>query len=198
MKYKYPALAFFMIFVFTGAVWAQKPQGCIITSDTTPPVVNAGSTHAFTASCPNPNWSVSGPGSINPSTGVYTAPETVWAQDVSRGWQLLPINNAYKLPINTLPVDSRSSYWMQRVADNGPTSPSYHTFKLNQPGLMGFYDNVVNNSTPAQRMHFYYWGDSDPWQDTLWPIPLPPNVNMQSWLVTRHCGESGHAHLFHQ
>ena len=100
MRYKYPALAIFMIFVFTGAVWAQKPNGCRITSDTTPPAVNAGSTHQFTASCLNPTWSVSGPGSINPSTGVYTAPATVWARDVSRGVQLLPDNSVYKLPIN--------------------------------------------------------------------------------------------------
>jgi hypothetical protein len=180
MRHKYLALGLFIIFMFTGSSWAQKLQYCRITSDTTPPAVNTGSTHAFTASCPNPVWSVSGPGSINPSTGVYTAPATVWAQDVSRGWQLLPLNNVYKLPINRLPVDSRSSYWMQRVADNGPTLPSYHTFKLNQPGLMGFYDNVVNNSTPTQRIHFYYAGDSNPWQDTLWPVPLPPNVNMQA------------------
>ena len=155
-------------------------QTCTITSDTSPPAVDAGGTHAFTASCPNPVWSVSGPGSINPSTGVYTAPTTVWAQDVSRGWQLLPLNNAYKLPINRLPVDSRSSYWMQRVADDNPTLVAYHTFKLNQPGVMGFYDNVVDNSTPTQRMHFYYAGDSAPWQDTLFPVPLPPNVNMQA------------------
>ena len=182
MRYKYLAMGLFVIFVLTGSLWAQTSLGqyCRITSDTTPPAVDAGGTHAFTASCPNPVWSVSGPGSINPSTGVYTAPATVWAQDVSRGWQLLPLDNVYKLPINTLPVDSRSSYWMQRVADNGPNSPSYHTFKLNQPGVLGFYDNVVNNSTPTQRMHFYYWGDSAPWQDTLWPIPLPPNVNMQA------------------
>ena len=170
-------------------------QMCRITSDTTPPAVDAGSTHAFTASCPNPVWSVSGPGSINPSTGVYTAPATVWAQDVSRGWQLLPLNNAYKLPINRLPVDSRSSYWMQRVADDGPTIASYHTFKLNQPGVLGFYDNVVSNSTPIQRMHFYYAGDSAPYQDTLFPIPLPPNVNMQSgW--SQDVGAGLDMHLF--
>src|ERR1039458_1068549 len=87
MRYKYLALGLFIIFVFTGSSWAEKLQFCGITSDTTPPAVDAGATHAFTASCPNPVWSVSGPGSINPSTGVYTAPATVWAQDVSRGWQ---------------------------------------------------------------------------------------------------------------
>jgi hypothetical protein len=157
----------------------DQGQECTITPDTTPPAVDAGGTHTFTASCPNPVWSVSGPGSINSSTGMYTAPATVWAQDVSRGVQLLPNDSAYKLPINGLPVDSRSSYWLQRVADDHPSIPSYHNFKLLQPGVLNFYDNVVNNSTPAQQMHFYYYGVSQPWQDTNFRIPLPPNVNME-------------------
>jgi hypothetical protein len=153
---------------------------CSVTSDTIAPAVDAGGTHTFTAACPTPEWTVSGPGSINPSTGVYTAPERVWAQDVSRGVQLLPNDSVYKLPINHLPVDSRSSYWIQRVVDNGPSFPSYHTFKLGLPGLLNFYDNVVTNSTAKQKMHFFYAGDSNPWQDTLFPVPLPPNVNMQN------------------
>ena len=116
-------------------------------------------------------------GTINSSTGVYSAPATVWAQDISRGIQLLPNDNVYKLPINRLAVDSRSSYWMQRVADDHPSIPSYHNFKLPHPGVLGFYDNVVSNSTPTQLIHFYYGG---PYQDTLFPIPLPPNINMQN------------------
>ena len=180
MRYKYLALGFFIIFVFLGSAWAQKPQQCSITSDGTPPPVNAGSTHAFTTSCPNPVWSVSGPGSMNPSTGVYTAPAVVWAQDVSRGQQLLPNDSVYKLPINGLPVDSRSSYWMRRASDDTPGNPTFHTFKLLQPGLLNFYDNVVNSSTPTQLMHFQYATDSVPYQDTRFPIPLPPNVNMQN------------------
>ena len=107
---------------------------------------------------------------------MYTAPATVWAQDVSRGVQLLPNDNAYKLPINGLPVDSRSSYWLQRVTDDNPSRPSYHTFKLLQPGALDFYDNVVTNPVRTQLMHFYYGG---PYQDTRFPIPMPPNVNMQ-------------------
>ena len=177
IRYNHCALGFLALFVLTGSLWAQKIQHCRITSDTTPPAVDAGGTHTFTASCTGAVWSVTGGGSINPSTGVYTAPATVWAQDVSRGQQLLPNNNAYKLPINGLPVDSRSSYWLQRVVDDQPQHASYHTFKLFQPGLLDFYDNVVNNSTPTQLMHFYYGG---PYQDTLFPIPMPPNVNMQN------------------
>src|ERR1035441_9201683 len=167
----------FVVFTLLSAFAAA--QVCHITSDTMPPAVNAGATHAFTASSGCTAWSVTGGGTINASTGLYTAPATVWARDVSRGWQLLPDNSAYKLPINSLPVDSHSPYWMQRVIDNGPTISSYHDLKPSQPGISGFYDNVVNNSTPTQRMHFYYSGISQPWQDTLFPVPLPPNVNME-------------------
>ena len=174
MKYKHLALGFLAIFVLTGSLWART---CKITSDKTPPAVNAGGTHIFTASCPNPVWTVSGPGSINSSTGVYSAPATVWAQDVSRGWQLLPNDNAYKLPINRLPVDSRSSYWLQRVADDHPSIAFYHNFKLDQPGVLGFYDNVVNNSVPDPS------GALLPWRAIpghALSHPLPPNVSMQN------------------
>jgi hypothetical protein len=111
---------------------------------------------------------------------VYTAPTTVWAQDVSRGVQLLPNDSVYKLPINGLPVDSRSSYWIQRVADNSPGSQPYHSFKLFQPGLLNFYDNVANTSTPTQRMHFYYPANSGPYQDTNFPVPSLPDLSMQN------------------
>ena len=194
MKYKYLVLGLFLNFAAISTLSAQM-LACAITSDLNPPAVNAGGSHAFTAVCPNPTWSVSGPGSINPSTGVYTAPTRVWAQDVSHGVQLLPNDSVYKLPVNNLAVEPRSSYWMQRVVDNYPTIASDHTFKLNLPGAMGFYDNVVNNSTPTQRMHFYYAGDSNPWQGALWSIPLPPNVNMQAgW--SQDVGANLDMHLF--
>jgi hypothetical protein len=116
---------------------------------------------------------------------VYQAPATVWAQDVSRGWQLLPNDNVYKLPINGLSVDSRSSYWIQRVADQAACPgtgciATYHNFKLIQPGKLNFYDNVIDNSTPTQLFHSYYGGNSGPYQNTSFPILQPPNVSMQN------------------
>ena len=180
MKYQCFWCRLLIIFAFTGSLWAQGPRACRISSDPAPPPVKAGEMHQFTTNCPDPTWSLTGPGSIDPVSGIYTAPATVWAQDVSRGVQLLPNNSVYKMPINQLPIDSRSSYWLKRVSDDSPTMPSYHNFKLLQPGVLNFYDNVVNNSTPTQRMHFLYPGDSNPWQDTLFPVPLPPNVSMQN------------------
>jgi hypothetical protein len=167
-------LKIFVLLLLPGSLAAQI---CSITSDTTPPAVNAGATHSFTASSGCTAWSVSGGGTINASTGVYTAPATVWARDVSRGWQLLPDNSAYKLPINSLPVDSHSAYWLQRQSDYGPTIPAYHHFHLLSPGGVLYYDNVVNNSTPTQLMHFRYGGD---FQNTNFRIPLPPNVSTES------------------
>lgn len=186
-------MTFLIVFVFTGSLWAQKLGQCRITSDRTPPAVDAGDTHTFTASCSRPVWSVSGPGSIDPSSGVYTAPTTVWAQDVSRGWQMLPADSVYKLPINTLPLDSRSSYWIQRVADDHPGNMAYHQWKVGWPGVVSFYDNVVNNSTPTQLMHFYYSRLSGPWQDTAFPIPLPPNNYTQDgWSQDISDGHDNH------
>jgi hypothetical protein len=124
---------------------------------------------------------------------VYTAPATVWAQDVSRGQQLLPNDSVYKLPINRLPVESRSSYWLRRVADDHPGTWFYHVFRLGHPGILNFYDNVVNNSTPTQLMHFSNPGHSAPWQDTAFPIPLPPSVSMQNgWSQDMAFGLDGH------
>src|ERR1035441_540072 len=107
---KFKLLLFLLVFALASFSWGQT---CHITSDSTPPAVNGGATHNFTTDCTSATWSVSGAGSVN-SSGVYTAPATIWARDVSRGWQVLPDNSVYKLPINTLPVDNRSSYWMQR------------------------------------------------------------------------------------
>ena len=68
LKRLLPAL---VLCLLSASVWATT---CTITSDTTAPAVVAGGTHNFTTSCPTPVWSVTGGGSINASTGVYTVP----------------------------------------------------------------------------------------------------------------------------
>src|SRR5271169_3505857 len=98
MKYKYLAMDLLIILAFIGSLCGQTVQNCGITSDLAAPPVKAGDTHTFTTNCPNPTWSVTGPGSIDAVSGVYSAPATVWAQDVSRGIQLLPNDSVYKLP----------------------------------------------------------------------------------------------------
>lgn len=235
----------FLIFIIVLLSTISHAQTCNITSDALPPAVNAGTTHNFTTNCVSPTWNMSGLGSIGATTGVYTAPATVWAQDVSRGRQLLPNSSVYKLPIGGLspfPVAAGSSNYLQRIADqnsidpglpagfltavsqintpgsgcssgdilnivqgaatngkayvdtvNGsggvtsivlaqigqgyssapgvttsggtctvhPTvtiaatvAPSFHRFHMAQWGWILYYDNIINNSTPTQTMHF--------------------------------------------
>jgi hypothetical protein len=117
MRCKHLALGFLAVFALIESSWART--FCNITSDASAPAVNTGATHIFTASWPSPVWSVGVPGSINSSTGVYSAPSTVWAQDVSRGRRFLPNDSVYKLPVNRLSADLRSPFWHQRAADNG-------------------------------------------------------------------------------
>jgi hypothetical protein len=180
-------LRFLILALLSGSLWATT---CTITSDTTPPAVVAGGAHNFTTSCPTPVWSVTGGGSINASTGVYTAPATVWAQDMSRGQQLLPNNSVYKLPVNSLPLDNRSAYWIQRVADFG----SHHLI-LGPPGKLNFYDNYVTNSSATQLMHFSDGIASGQYQNTAFPVPAVQNLSMQNgW--SNDVANAGDMHLF--
>src|SRR6266700_4716590 len=82
----------------------------------TAPVVNAGQTIAFTASVAEGGgvtWSCPHcQGSIDPTTGVYTAPAAVHAQQSSGGYQLLPNDHIYNMRIDSLPVDPNSAKWI--------------------------------------------------------------------------------------
>ncbi|MGH9678800.1 MAG: Ig domain-containing protein, partial [Candidatus Acidiferrales bacterium] len=86
------------------------------------PVVNQGASLTFTctANCgTGGTWSVSGTdsrgnpataaGSIDPATGVYTAPSRVTAQQSYGGYQLLPNNHIFNTRIDSLPVSSGGS-----------------------------------------------------------------------------------------
>ena len=56
--------------------------------------------------------------------------------------------------------------------------------------MLSLYDNVVDNSTPKQKRHFYYEG---PWQDTEFSRPLPPDVEMESgWSQDLNAGFDHH------
>ena len=83
------------------------------------PVVNQGATLTFTciSNCgTGGTWSASGTdssgqpttaaGSIDSSTGVYTAPATVKAQQSYGGYQLLPNNHVFNTRIDSLPVNA--------------------------------------------------------------------------------------------
>ncbi|HTZ90047.1 MAG TPA: Ig domain-containing protein [Alloacidobacterium sp.] len=123
-------------------------------------------------------WQVSGQGTIDGS-GEYNAPSSVIAQNQSRGCQELPNNSPFNIPVDSLPVDSHSSRWLTRVAQDGQQYFNYHNLKF-YPNLLGFYDNVVNNNTNQQLMTFFYGSDSNGYQNTDFPIPPERTLTMET------------------
>ncbi|HZP24861.1 MAG TPA: malectin domain-containing carbohydrate-binding protein [Terriglobales bacterium] len=181
-------------------LWAsvQTPAAAQVKiTPASPPGVAAGACFQFSANYPG-TWSVTcrgagcQAGKID-AAGLYCAPAAVVAKNQSRGCQLGPNNNAYNIPVNKLPVSPYSARWLNRIAgenDGGNVSWVFHRFHVPTPGMLSLYDNVVDNSTPKQKRHFYYGG---PWQDTEFAQPLPPNIEMESgWSVDVNAGLDRH------
>jgi hypothetical protein len=85
--------------------------------------VNQGGTTNFTETAGDSGtWSCAGTdssgnpttcrGSLNPSTGVYTAPAVVNAQQSVGGYQLLPNNHIFNTRVDSLPVNPNSATWI--------------------------------------------------------------------------------------
>src|SRR6185295_7042980 len=109
-----------------------------------PPVVNANGTIAFTANVPV-TWSCPGcRGSVNPTTGVYTAPASITANQSYGGYQVLPNDHIYNTRIDSLPVHSNSNAW---ISGSGNIPVNY---------LPSFPLNYTDASTPTQAMRFFY------------------------------------------
>jgi hypothetical protein len=127
---------------------AAGSSGQITVTPSTPPVVNQGQTTTFTCSVVGGGgctWTCPGcAGSINSSTGVYTAPATVNSADSFGGYQLLPNDHIYNTRIDSLPVNSNSAAW---IAGAGNNAVNY---------LPSFSFNYVNSSTPTQNETFLY------------------------------------------
>lgn len=186
-------------------------QTCAITNAVPLGVVTAGTVTVTTnGSCPSAAFSVSCTGtgcvsgSINSSTGVYTAPSTYEPYNYSRGIQLTPNDSIYNYPVNGLAVDPRSSLWLTAIAAIRPDliKPD-HNFKLGSApiGSLDFYNNTVTSSTPTQQWHSLDASNAGPYQDTFLPFLQPPDVLMQSgWSVDVQGCQTGCAgpdrHLF--
>lgn len=176
---------------------AMRCEAQVKITPATPPGVPAGGCVQFKASSPG-TWSVTcrgagcQAGTID-ADGLYCAPDVVVAKNQSRGCQLGPNDNIYNTPINKLPVSPYSARWLARIGgenDGGASSWLYHHFRIGTPGMLNQYDNVVDNATPNQKRHFYYGG---PWQDTKFPEPLPPGVEMESgWSQDVNAGLDRH------
>ena len=134
----------------------------VVITPSTPPVVNAGQTTTFTATVVEGGgvtWSCPGcAGSINPSTGVYTAPSVVHSNQSYGGYQILPNDHIFNTRIDSLSVDSHSAAW---IAGAGSVPFSYQ---------FSFPVNYFNGSTPAQSMLF----DASPQNNGTFQFPVYP------------------------
>jgi hypothetical protein len=148
----------------------------------TPPALNSGQTFTFTASVAEGGgvtWSCPGcQGSIDPTTGVYTAPAIVHAQQSFGGYQLLPNDHIYNTRIDSLPVNGNSNSW---IGGAGAVPVNY---------LPSFPLNYVDGSTPIENFVFQYTaGNNGPFQ------LLPPStLRIESgWYTRTDLGQDHHA-----
>jgi hypothetical protein len=142
-------------------MWAQTP-----TISPLNPAVNQGATQTFTVTA-NPGtggtWTcTSCAGSINSSTGVYTAPSSVTAQQSLGGYQLLPNNHIFNTDISALSVNGSNTTWVNtaRATNHVHYLPSFPT-------------NYTNGSTPTQAMTFKYTTGNN---GLAFQIPTLPDV----------------------
>jgi hypothetical protein len=151
------------LFTFGISVRAQ-----VTISPATSPVVNQGQTFTFTATVAGGGgvtWSCPGcRGSINPSTGVYTAPASVKSQQSYGGFQVLPNDHIFNTRIDSLPVNANSGTW---IAGAGTVPLNY---------FAGYPVNYGTSGTPTQSLIFNYTaGNNRPFY-----IPPYPNVRIEN------------------
>src|SRR5258708_19726923 len=107
------------VLLFPVALFAQAP---VITPSQ--PAVNQGATLQFTADAAG-TWACTGTdnsgagaachGSINAGSGLYTAPNSVTAQESLGGFQLLPNNPIFTTDISAMPLNTNNAPWMATV-----------------------------------------------------------------------------------
>ncbi len=160
-------------------------SGKVIIAPAIPPAVNQGTTFQFSANAAG-TWSCSGTdstgatttckGSIDPLTGLYTAPSKVTAQQSYGGYQVLPNNHVFNTRIDSLPLRPDSS---KLIAGAGATNLSYGG---------AFPINYVNSSTPTESEAFYY----TPANNGTFQIPAYPGAKIEGGWFTRTNGNIDH------
>jgi hypothetical protein len=136
----------FLLLLVCVPFWYGSADAEVSITPSTPPVVNVGTTYQFSASGGTVTWSLASgsAGSINPSTGLYTAPSTITPKNVRAGCQLLPNDHVFNTRIDALPKHASSDTWMATIPDIGATiQPSF--------GL-----TTITNATPSESMVFLY------------------------------------------
>jgi hypothetical protein len=101
-------------------------------------------------------------GSVNSSTGVYTAPVSITAHTAPHGCQVHPNNHIFNTDISGVPVDTRvngggtnNSVWWASFSGVFGGNPPNTSYELDAP------INYVKSTDPTTPMVFYYGAPSD-------------------------------------
>ena len=131
------------------------------------PPIAQGQSVTFTTNCTNGTWSVApgSQGTINSSTGQYTAPATVKAQSSLGGWQFLPNNHLFNTNISRLPLNANDAKWNAKVRT-----------ALIMDWEFGIPINYGTNSTPCQTHVFSYTPNNN---HLCFQLPLFPQLLVQ-------------------
>ena len=166
-----------------GASVVPATSAAVAITPSVPPAVNQGTTFQFTANAAG-TWSCSGTdstgapspcaGSIDSTTGLYTAPATVKAQQSYGGFQVLPNNHIFNTRVDSLPVNPHSAAW---IAGAGTVAVNY---------LPSFPINYIDDTTPTAVQHFYY----SPGNDGVFQMPQYPDAKVEGgWFASNLLGD---------
>lgn len=91
------------------------------------------------------------------------------------GCPLFPGNNIWNTPVDKLPVDPRSSDYINSIGPNTGLHPDFGTVYLGDP--IGIPYNLVSGDQPGVQVGFQYDSESD---HVLYPIPDNPLIEAGS------------------
>lgn len=148
----------------------------------TDPQVSPSGTQPFTCSAncgTSARWTCpTCTGSVNSSTGVYTAPSLVIAQQSYGGYQLLPNDHIFNKNISGLAAASNSS---TLIAAAGTVPLSFYP---------AFPPNYANGSTPTGTLNFTY----TPTNNGTYEFPLWPTAGIEGGWFDAFVGDGNVDH----
>jgi PKD repeat protein len=100
------------------------------------------------------------------------------------GVRIFPPDHVWNVPVDQLPVDSRSADYVGTIGTTGYLHPDFGS-GLYDGAPMGIPYNLADNSVPKQHVTFDYAGESD-----AGPYPIPANP-----LIEGGGGSDGDRHL---